>query len=289
MCFNPDDNIARKVYWLILECVKLLEEQMEKLWEDKQDYNDNLYCAVNKEMTSWYKICTNSRDNALETENQLIDCWWKRKVSDQQIILHQHSVTGTEIYKHEQQEWLEGNMTLIRLFSHIHNHLQCMKQHGGAKYFKKCYKYWEENDCTDFGDRDMMDDWDGMMSALGMENKIYPTKNGDEILKIWTQKKTGRLYKVYCDFTIDCCFNIIPYDKRYGKENWEHIWETQNNHMRRHGIMSGINRYDKMFGTNFTDPCEITPVNCTTSKAEEMMVLIPDAINAYLAEHGNPA
>lgn len=260
MCFNPDDNVARKLYWLALENLTLIEEQMENLWVEKQDYNDNLYCAVNREMTQWYKLCKSAIDQGTG-EDMLCEGWWNRKVSDIQIIKHGHSVTGTLMYKQNQQEWINDQMTFIRYFSHIHNHLKCMKQHGGAKYFKRCHKYWEENDCADTrtGSRTSHQDWDGMMTALGMENITYPTKNGEEILKIWTKTKTGRMYKVFCDITTDCCFNITPYDKIYGKENWEHIWETQNNHMRRHGIDSGIKRYDKQFGTSFTDPCVVTP------------------------------
>ena len=252
MCFNPDDNAARKLFWLVLECVKLLEEQMEKLWEEKHDYNDNLYCAINREMTQWYKLCKSAIDQGTG-EDMLEEGWWNRKVCDSDVIKHGYSVTGTMMYQQNQQTWIEDQMRFIKYFSHIHNHLKCMKQHGGAKYFKKCYKFWEENDCADRikDSRTGAQDWGGMMSALGMEDITYPTKNGEEYLSVWTQKKTGRMYSIYCDFTQECVFNITPYDRIYGKENWKQIWETQNNHMRKHGIESGINRYDKLFGTSF--------------------------------------
>lgn len=249
MCFSPNKNIPEKHYWAILDCAARLEEQMGNLFDEKEEWDEGMYLEFNRYLKGqWDYITQPSMVKSSRTAVDYFDnLWWtrwKKCRSEKGRANDWQWIDGDSYHCQASNHYLRDNFNPTEKVAIIDLHLRSMEQHGTRKYFKRCWKFWGNKLPTSI----LMDE-QAAYAALGLEFVKHYGKSGPGF-QILTQKKSGRQYDMGIDPTIDTCYFLTPYDTKYGKEAWNAIWTTQRNHMAKHGIVSGIHRYDKFFGTD---------------------------------------
>lgn len=251
MCFNTHRNTAQKFLWGIQDVSARLEEQMSNLFDEKEEWDEGMYLAFNKYIQQMWK-CINKPDLVEQTRfhfDELDEYWWNRwkhVCSEKGRVNGWDWRDGDGWFMSIGHQYFKRYVGAIEAVAKMDLHLRSMEQHGTRKYFKRCWKHWGgELPTTKEGDEE------GMFAALGLEYVLHFGQNKRSAVKVLTQKKNGRQYDMGIDPSTDCSYFLTPYDKIYGKEAWNDIWTTQLNHMTKHGIDSGILRYDKMFGTDY--------------------------------------
>jgi len=248
MCFSPNNNIAEKHRWAILDIVARLEEQMSNLFDEKEEWDEGLYLEFNTYIQKqWgYANHPDFQRTSKEATEWFDNLWWTRWT---QCRSEKGRADGWNWYDgdnwHTQltNNYFQTNYEKVETTAVMDLHLRSMEQHGARKYFKRCWKFWGSQ-----RPENLRHDEQGAYAAMGLEFITHKGKFGSE-LQILTRTKDERQYDMGIDPTIDTCYFLTPYDKKYGKEVWNDIWTTQRNHMVKHGIVSGIQRYDKLFGT----------------------------------------
>lgn len=251
MCFNPHRNIPQKFLWAQQSVRARLEKEMENLFDEKHEWDEGMYLAFNKYIQQQWRCVSNP--DLVKSTNEYIqeidDFWWNRwkRCCDERARANGWDWRdGDGWFNSCNNTYFKGCFDVIEGVAKIDLHLRSMEQNGTRKYFKRCWKFWG-------GKLPYTKDEDenGMFAAIGLEFVIHKGRNQRNQIQVLTRTKDGRQYDMGIDPQTDCCYFLTPYDKTYGKEAWNHIWMTQLNHMTKHGIISGIQRYDKMFGTDY--------------------------------------
>jgi len=250
MCFNPHRNIPQKFLWAQESVRARLEKEMENLFDEKHEWDEGMYLAFNKNLQEqWNFVCDGLARKTKQFVGEFDKLWWNRwkRCCDEKGRRNGWDWRdGDDWFNSCANQYFRDTFDFIEAVAKIDLHLRSMEQHGTRKYFKKMWKFWGEK-----LPETKTDDENGMFAALGLEFVIHRGKARGSGIHILTQKKNGRQYDMGIDPQTDCCYFLTPYEKKYGKEAWNDIWTTQLNHITKHGISSGIQRYDKMFGTNY--------------------------------------